>query len=123
MISDFLSNASNRYALFESQAKEGDGGLERSKQPYIKNPPNEQVYYFVRSMDATPHHIDDAVGFARYYPFIGCLTSLPMDEPAIHPFTEVTVSTMEKLASRTDIIIIDAYDGVGFWVWYKNPNA
>lgn len=123
LISDFLSSASNRYALFKTQAKEGDGGLERRKQPYVKNPPNEQVYYFVRSLDHTPNKIDDAVGFARYYPFVGCLTSLPKDDPLLKPFTEVTEATMEKLASRTDIIIIDAYDGVGFWIWYKNPIA
>lgn len=121
LISDFLSGASNRYALFETQDKRGVGAMKKSKQPFITRQPHASVYYYLSSLDHTPNKIDDAVRFARYYPFIGCLTSLPKDEPTIQPFAEVTESSMEKLASRTDIIIIDAYDGVGFWIWYKNP--
>lgn len=122
IISNFLSSSTKRCALFETLAKEGDPGPLSRKRPYITNKTDKYIYYFIRSLDHNFEQIDNAVRFARYYPFVGALTSFPKETPEVLPFQEISEKTLEKLISNTEIIIVDAYDAVGFLIWSRSKR-
>ncbi len=63
------------------------------------------------------------IQLARYYPFVCALTTLPDGEDLIVSGASVSTDKLQKLAERTECIIVDVYDAVGYLMWVRNSGA
>jgi hypothetical protein len=113
-VSEFLSVHSKRYAIFETFARVGDNARSMKRLPYFTF--NSEVYYFV-SQENGPEKILEALKFARHYPLICGLTSLPQSQPPVKPSQALPTGVLEKFVTRTKHILVGAYDMEGYLIW------
>jgi len=119
IISNFLSASTKRCALFETLSKERDPGPLSRKTPYLTNKTDKFIYSYVRSLDFNIEQIEYAVSSMRGFPEICALTSFPNEIPEVHPYREISEKDLEHLIKNTEIIIVDAYDNVGYILWSR----
>jgi hypothetical protein len=115
-ISRFTSGPGKRYAVFEdAYAQSNDPWTQDSNPQFFSF--RLEVYHFLTSRDQKREKIVRTLKRAGGYPFIGALTSLPADEPAIKNRQEVTEDILEELAKRTKHVLIGAYDNETMLIW------
>lgn len=114
----YLRGQRKRYAVFEALERPGDAPLSSSKAQFFIH--EDEIYYFLTPQERDPTKVASTVRAARSYPFIGVLTSIPEDEPDIRAGYELTADILERLAMRTEHILIGAYDGEGELIWSKS---
>ncbi len=117
-ISAHLIKKGKQYAVFETLYRPGDICLLSSKEHFFTH--KLEVYYFLNSHDIDSDIIVSTVRFARSYPFIGVLTSIPEEESDIQAEHELPIDKLKKFVARTEYILIGAYDNEGVLIWSKN---
>jgi hypothetical protein len=114
-IAEYLSGQGKRYAVFEAIERKGDPCVSSLDKKFFTH--GSELYFFLTSRDQDLSSITGTIRAARSYPFVGALTSVPEDEPDIRADFEVTTDVLEKLAARTEHILIGAYDDEGVLIW------
>lgn len=117
-IETYLNGYEERYGVFETFARLGDRGFDPLEEQFWSY--QLEVYDFVSSRDCGSDLIYRTVhSLARPYPFVGALTSLPKGQLHMPIGHELAISEIEMLASRTEHILIGAYDDEGTVIWSR----
>ena len=112
----YLHGSPRRYAIFESWSRKSDP-LKPTTPKYLIHDNN--LYYMLESSDRVLDEIDRVIRYAREMPFVCSLTSIPKGFHSLQPSRELEEKILQELAARSNMIIIDAYDGEGYLIWYK----
>lgn len=112
----YVRKNSKRYAIFETWSKKSDP-IKSEVPKYLIHDNN--LYYILDSSENDLEEIARVVMYAREMPFICSLTSIPKELNPPQPSSELGEEILQTLAARSDMIIIDAYDGEGYLIWYK----
>ena len=108
-----------RYAIFPTPYKL-NGVLPITFKPKISFSYQEEVYAYVSKDNYTDKVIQAAFGSAYRYPFICLLTSLPDEVSVLSNDQVIATEIMKQLIKRLDILLVGAYDDVGFVEWHRH---
>jgi len=114
----FLGTRSKRYAVFETYAHEDTPFLSTKAVPYFIY--SGDAYYFLTSQNVTLDDVLDAVAWAKRYPFVCALTSLPKDQLDIGLAQDVPSEVLGRFAARAEHVIVGAYDDEGYLIWSRD---
>jgi hypothetical protein len=105
-------------AIFETFGHRGDPWLAAAGLSYFFH--KSKAYFFVTATDYDPQQIAKAIKSARNYPFVCSLTSLPYEGSDIQPSQEITELALRMLATKTDVMAVDAFDSETYLIWQRN---
>lgn len=116
-ISEYFSRQSMSYALFEA--------IERPTDPYLSSINTNyfvyktEIYYFLTAGSSNNENIINILRTARAYPCVGILTTPSEKKPTFSTGQKLTLNDLRMFVTRTEHIIVDAYDGEGYVIWSK----
>jgi hypothetical protein len=112
----FLQSSKNGVALIETYYHPKDISKLREIPRIISS--GEEIYFFLNKEDELSSIIS---GFrsARDYPFVCGLIDMEDKEQVFHTKNEISTNQWTIIASKTHVVIIGAYDAVGYLIWEK----
>ena len=112
-VSEYLSNNSRKYVIFDDPLAQKNTILQ-DEQIFVCG---SDVYPFVTSTDNYRERLKgELISIGTWY-FIGVLTSLDEESDIILTGETITDKKLQMLASRTDHILVNAYDGETLVIW------
>jgi hypothetical protein len=115
----FLTSKDRPLCIFEDDlAKPTDPWLSSEKMQIFTL--DDEVYHFLLSVDAEDEKIDQAIGKASSYLFVGVMTSVPHETAFPRRRQVITLEDLRTFSERTEKIVVGAYDGEGYLIWSKD---
>lgn len=119
-IREYLDGGSNHLAIFETLARPEDPSLSIPGPPFLVH--KNEVYYFVTS-HSSESAISRSVRFARSYPFVGVLSSLPLEKYTIRTGQRIDKNTLRNLVQRCRYLLVGVYDNEAVLVWKRMADC
>jgi hypothetical protein len=119
-ISDYVGGNENRVALFASAAMEGDLCLSKFSTPYALIPtvgPQSAVFPYIDSPRAEAGDVVAALSESRAFTAFAVLTSAVGNGGPLHPAKQLLDSDIFAFSTRTEHLVLDAFDGGSYLVW------
>jgi hypothetical protein len=118
-IKKYLNSEADALCLFENAlASPGDGWLSRAKVHSVVT--KSSVYHILRSEDTDSELIQQTVAKSKSIrpPLLGILAHYPLASSRFKSGT-IEPADLQKIAERTEELLVGAYDGEGFLIWSR----
>ncbi len=119
----FLKAGNLNACVFEDwSVKAGDPNLSSSKSHILTF--HGEVYYVLFGGDVEDSRIETTVAEARRLPVsFGVMTSVPDEASNVNMKAGLDCDLLRSLAERTERIVVGAYDGESYLIWYRLSPA
>jgi len=120
IIQEFLAKKSENVCILEHiDARPSDTFMKKSKDdPIFTLTDNDSdVYYFIDDKDTSIVTIREAFDCVTSWSEIVFLSSMTNGLSSLRKSQKIDLENLEKIAKRTEKIIISAYDGEGYLIW------